>query len=93
MVRHNFLEVFLRLCDTKYIKNKAGGDEINTISKAFKYMFDNELLATFKQYDSHAKRKQMIWQEEVDFTLKISLEPLKALYKRFIGKNALPSGA
>ena len=35
----------------------------------------------------------MIWQEEVDYTLKISLEPLKALYKRFIGRNALPSGA
>ena len=93
MVRHNFLEVFLRLCDTKYIKNKAGGDEVNTITKAFKYMFDNELFPNFKQYDSHAKRKQMIWQEEVDYTLKISLEPLKALYKRFIGRTALPSGA
>ena len=53
MVRHNFLEVFLRLCDTKYMKNKAGGDEVNTITKAFKCMFDNELFATFKQYDSH----------------------------------------
>lgn len=25
----------------------------------------------------------------VDFTLKISLEPLRAIYKKFIGKNAL----
>lgn len=48
MVRHNFLEVFIRLCDTKYIKNKAGGEEVNTISKAFKVMFDNELFPTFK---------------------------------------------
>lgn len=34
----------------------------------------------------------MIWKEDVDYTLKISLDPLKMLYKRFIGKNSLPGG-
>ena len=32
----------------------------------------------------------MLWREEIDFTLKLSLDPLRAIYKRFIGKNALP---
>ena len=35
LVRHNFLEVFVRLCDTKYLKNGAGGPEVDTITKAF----------------------------------------------------------
>lgn len=34
----------------------------------------------------------MLWKEELDFTLKISLDPLRAIYKRYIGKNALPGG-
>ena len=32
----------------------------------------------------------MLWREEVDYTLKISLEPLRAIYKKYIGKNAMP---
>ena len=47
LVRHNFLEVFMRLCDTKYLKNKAGGDDVNTLTKAFKLMFDTELFPAF----------------------------------------------
>ena len=33
MVRHNFLEVFFRLCDTKYMKKGAGGTECDTFTK------------------------------------------------------------
>ena len=61
LVRHNFLEVFIRLCDTKYIKNGAGGPECNTITKAFKKMFDDELFPAFKSYDSHHWRKTVLW--------------------------------
>ena len=93
MVRHNFLEVFLRLCDTKYLKKGAGGPEIKTITQAFKKMFDEELFPYFKDFDSHDYRKKFNWQEEIDYTLKCSIEPLKKLYAKFIGKNSLPGAA
>ena len=90
LVRHNFLEVFMRLCETKYLKNGAGGPDVTTMPKAFKMMFENEMLAYFSQFDSHGWRKNVLWREEVDFTLKVALEPLRNIYKRYIGKNALP---
>ena len=53
LVRHNFLEVFMRLCDTKYLKNGAGGPDVDSMSKAFKMMFETEMFPYFKQFDSH----------------------------------------
>jgi len=53
-------------------------------------MFESECLTYFSQNDSQKGRERVLWFEEIDFTLKISLEPLRAVYKRFIGKNALP---
>jgi len=93
LVRHNFLEVFIRLCDTKYLKNGAGGPECTTMLQAFKTMFEQECLGYFKQYDSHGWRKSVLWREEIDFTLKMSLDPLRKVYQKFIGKNALPGAA
>lgn len=55
-------------------------------------MFDKDLFPYFKQFDSHQWRKTVLWQEDIDYTLKIALEPLKAIYKRYIGKNSLPGG-
>ena len=70
LVRHNFLEVFMRLCDTKYLKNKAAGEDVNTLTKAFKTMFDIELFPAFSQYDSNIWRKTILWKEDIDFKLK-----------------------
>ena len=93
MVRHNFLEVFMRLCDTKYMKNKAGDDSCRgSMTNSFKHMFDNELFDTFKTYDSHTLRKEIIWVEEIDYVLKVSLDPLKNIYKKNIGKSSMPGG-
>ena len=61
LVRHNFLEVFMRLCDTKYLKNKAAGEDINTLTQAFKIMFETELFPAFSQYDSNIWRKNVLW--------------------------------
>jgi len=32
LVRHNWIEIFIRLCQQKYIKNGAGGKEIKSLS-------------------------------------------------------------
>jgi len=92
LVRHNFLEVFMRMCETKYMKNGAGGPEVDSITKAFKVMFDTELFPYFRQFDSQQWRKTILWQEDVDYTLKIALDPLKSIYRKFIGRNSLPGG-
>lgn len=38
LVRHNWLELFVRICQTKYLKNGAGGPDIKTWSKALETM-------------------------------------------------------
>ena len=91
-MRHNFLEVYLRLCDTKYLKNRAGGPVVTNMTQAFKLMFEKELRPWFSKFDSHQWRKTTCWQEEIDFVLKQSLDPLRAVYKKFVGKNSLPGG-
>ena len=60
---------------------------------AFKMMFEQEMLGYFSQFDCHKWRKEVLWREEVDFTLKISLEPVRKIYQKFIGRNALPGAA
>jgi hypothetical protein len=89
LVRHNFLEVFIRLCDTKYVKNGAG-DGDKSITNCFKMMFDNELETHFRKFDTLAWRKEFLWVEEIDLVLKQGLDALKLLYKKFIGKNSMP---
>ena len=65
---------------------------MTTMAKAFKMMFEKECFNFFSQYDSNEWRKNVLWTEDIDFTLKISLDPLRAIYKRFIGLRALPGG-
>ena len=91
LVRHNFLEVFVRLCETKYVKNGAGNGDKN-IANCMKMMFEKELHPYFKQFDSHHWRKKYLWQEEIDLVLKQNLDALKRIYQKFIGRNALPGG-
>ena len=62
------------------------------MTNSFKHMFDNELFDTFKTYDSHTLRKEIIWVEEIDYVLKVSLDPLKNIYKKNIGKSSMPGG-
>ena len=90
LVRHNFLEFFVRLCDIKYLKNEAAGSSVNTMPQAFKYMFENHCSSYFSTYDTHKWRENVLWCEDIDLVLKLSLDPLRAIYKKYIGKNALP---
>lgn len=91
LVRHNFLEVFVRLCETKYVKNGAG-DGSKSITDCMEMMCEREIFPYFKKFDSHAWRKKVLWQEDIDLVLKQNLEALKTMYKRNIGRLALPGG-
>jgi NLR family CARD domain-containing protein 3 len=86
LVRHNWLEVFIRLCQTKYMKNGAGGPEIKSWGDCLNAMLNNNVLPYFKQFDCHAWRKKHCWVEEIDLVLKHSLTYLKQIYQKNSGR-------
>jgi len=86
LVRHNWLEVFIRLCQTKYMKNGAGGPDVKSWGDCFERMIQVNVLPSFKKYDSHAWRKKNCWVEEVDLVLKHSLNYLKLIYQKNSGR-------
>ena len=90
IIRHNFLEIFVRLCLQKYVKSGAAGEEGKKMSDAIKIMFERDLLPCFSRYDSHKWRKEKLWVEEVDLALKHGLHHLKEIYKKNCGKTAVP---
>ena len=90
IIRHNFLEVFIRLCLQKYVKSGAGGEAGATMAAGMRLMFERDLWPCFKKYDCHAWRKEKLWVEEVDLALKHGLPLLKEIYKTNCGKAALP---
>ena len=89
LIRHSFLEVWIRLCLRKYVKNEFCGPNLSIVDGMTR-MFDEFLEPTFKQYETQSWRKLHLWREEVDYTLKVSLQTLKELYKMFSGRIALP---
>ena len=38
LVRHNWMEIFVRLCQTKYVKNGAGGPNVKNWQDCFRMM-------------------------------------------------------
>lgn len=89
LIRHNWLEIFVRLCQTKYIKNGAGGTA-KTWTECLTMMLNDVVIPYFKQFDSHAWRRKVCWQENVDYVLKKSLPVLKDIFKRNSGRYAAP---
>jgi len=85
LIRHNWIEIFIRLCQTKYVKNLAGGPG-KTQSECFELMLNQHVLPCFRQFDCHAWRKRVCWVEEVDLAFKRSLSVLRIVYNRWIGR-------
>ena len=89
IIRHQFLEVFIRLCYQKMVKNQYAGKDM-TMTTGFQIMFDEFIQPHFKKYDAHIWRKEKLWEEWVDYSLKISLPGLKEVYKKNTGKFSMP---
>ena len=54
-----------------------------------KLMFDEFLYPVFKKYDAHGWRRKNLWQEEIDYVVKISLPSLKDVYKKNAGRKSV----
>lgn len=66
------------------------GGQTKSYLEALKLAFDGYYLPFFKQFDSHQFRKERLWNEECDNTLKRFSKVLTALYSKYSGKYALP---
>ena len=61
-----------------------------TYLDALKTAFDQHFLPFFSQFDCHKFRKERLWNEECDNTLKRFSKVLAALYAKYSGKFAMP---
>lgn len=88
LVRHNWMEIFVRLAITRFIKNEkiaAGPVE------AMKIMLERYLDPYFERFRASVWRKRTLHREEIDLVLKHGLGSLKQIYQRFSGRFAHPS--
>lgn len=86
LIRYQLMEVLVRLSIDKFIKS----GQTKSYLEALKLAFDNHFLPFFKQFDSHHFRRERLWNEECDNTLKRFTKVLTALYTKYSGKYALP---
>jgi hypothetical protein len=80
------MEVLVRLSIDKFVK--SGTTKFS--SEGVKMGFENHFLPFFKQFDCHLFRKERLWNEECDNTLKRFMKLINALYTKYSGKYALP---
>jgi len=71
------------------VKNCYAGKDMS-MTVAIKIMFDEFLYPHFKKFDSHVWRKEILYDEWVDYSLKIALPSLKEVYKANTGKLSMP---
>ena len=80
------MEVLVRLSIDKFIKSGM----TKSYCEALQLAFDNHFLPFFRGFDSHLFRRERLWNEECDNTLKRFAKVTAALYAKYSGKYALP---
>ena len=83
LVRHNFMEVFVRMAQTKYTKTK----QTKTYGDALRKFLKEYLSKFVEEFDCHKWRKEKLWKEVNDLAFKRGLQTLKEAYKSNIGEN------
>ena len=86
LVRHQIMEVLVRLAIDKYIKS----GQTKSFSEAVYLSFSNYFLRFFKGFDCHRFRRERLWNEPCDIIFKRFFKVVTALYARYSGKYALP---
>ena len=86
LVRHQFLEIFVRLSISKFIRTKT----LNQPTKAMKLFFDEKCVNYLSSFNSHIWRRGMLWNEECDCVYKRYMPLVKKLYELHSGRNDPP---
>lgn len=77
LVRHNWMEIFVRLAFTRFIKmEKIAAGPL----EAMQIMFSQYLDPYFDRFKASVWRKKTLHREEIDLTLKHGLGTLKQIY-------------
>jgi hypothetical protein len=77
LVRHNWLEIFVRLAVTRFQKKEKIA---NGPFQAMQFMFDLYADTFFKKFKNIWWRKNILYREEVDLALKHGIKVLKEIY-------------
>lgn len=85
LVRHNWIEIFVRLATNRYLKVLKTA---STPSQAMQMMLDEFLIPYFSKFTSDTWRKNVLYVEEVDLAFKHGLDTIKKAYKQYSGKYA-----
>jgi hypothetical protein len=87
LVRHNWIEIFVRLAVTRFVKKEKVAT--NAI-EALDCLEKQYLKPFFNKFTAKKWRNEVLHKEEIDLALKHGLRVLKELYGRFSGKFANP---
>ena len=93
MVRHNFLEMMVRLSSLIYSKQALNPNPKDVIkyTENFKEFFKNFCKMFFAQFSAEQSfRETTIWVEPVDYILKLHKVILDSVWKTFSGSRTLP---
>ena len=87
LVRHNWMEIFIRLATTRYVKKEKVA---KTPLEGMKLFFEQQLDPYFDRFQAPKWRREILHREEVDLALKHGLPFLKLSYQSYSGRFASP---
>jgi hypothetical protein len=89
LVRHNWIEIFVRLAVTRFVKKEKSA---RGPYQAMQIMFELFLDQYFTKFNSNDWRHNVLYTEENDLALKRSIKFLRTLYQTYSGRYAQPGG-
>lgn len=86
LVRHEFMEILVRIAHDKYLRNKISF----SLTEAMQRLMQDHLMPKFAKYSVNCWRENEYFCEIVDVTLKAHKIILESLYEKYSGRNSLP---
>ena len=89
LVRDEFMQIFIRLAASKYLKTKI----YLTYNDAVRQLFKDGLLKYMKTFDSNDFRVNKLYNESCDMVYTYYIKSVKTLYNAYSGKHSKPADA
>ena len=86
LVRHEFMEMLVRIAHDKYIRNKISP----SLTEAMKMLMQEHLAPKFAKYKVNHWRENEYFCEIIDVTLKAHKALLESLYNKYSGRKVPP---
>lgn len=86
LVRDEFMQIFMRIASSKYLKTK----KLLTYNDAIRQLFKDGILKYMQSFDSNDFRVNQLYNENCDMVFKYYLKSIKTLYSTYSGKHCKP---